>query len=87
MSFRYLVFRLSFANVRFTSVKRRFVRSSDVIKYFFFETFWIFVLRYFSMHFLMDLGTVLGRIWGRIWVDFRRNVGFLGVLIFSKFLH
>ena len=47
-SFTCLLFRVIFANVRFTTVKRRFVRSSDVIKYLIFDTFWV----YFSSLFL-----------------------------------
>ena len=87
MSFTCLAFRVNFANVRFTSVKRRFLRSSDVTKYISFVTFQLVSAVYFCMHFPMDLGTILARIWGRIWGDFSRNAGFLRVLIFNQFLH
>ena len=81
------MFRVIFANIRFTPLKRRFERNIDVIKYLIFDTFGYIFLLYFCMHLLMDLGTVKGRIWSRIWVDFSRNVGFVGVLILRKFLH
>ncbi len=39
VSFTCVAFRVNFANVRFTKVKRRFVRSSDVTKYISFVIF------------------------------------------------
>ena len=39
VSFTCVAFRVNFANVRFTMVKRRFVRSSDVTKYISFVIF------------------------------------------------
>ena len=70
MSFTGVAFRVIFANVRFTPVKHRLVRSSDDIH---------ILLGYFCMHVSMDLGSILGRILGRIWDDFTSNVGFLKV--------
>ena len=39
MSFTCVAFRVNFANVRFTMLERRFVRSSDVTKYISFVIF------------------------------------------------
>ena len=64
VSFTCLAFRVNFANVRFTPVKRRLVRSSDVIKYVSFEIFriyfaWLFLhacSNGFGEHFGKDFG-------------------------------
>ena len=76
VSFTCVAFRVIFANVRFTSVKHRLVRSSDDI---FFSFFVHVLLGYVCMHVPMDLGSILGRILARIWDDFTRNVGILWI--------
>ena len=68
VSFTCVVIRVNFANVRFTLVKRRFLRSSDVTKYISFVTFQLvsscLFLHAFSNgfgdHFGKDLGQDLG---------------------------
>ena len=68
VSFTCVAFRVIFANVRFTSVKPRFVRSSDDIKYvifYIFRTYFACLFLHafsnrFGMHFGEDLGSVLG---------------------------
>ena len=57
VSFTCVAFRVNFANVRFTEVKRRFVRSSDVTKYIVFSYLFLHTSSNgFGDHFGRDLG-------------------------------
>ena len=64
MSFTCVAFRVNFANVRFTPIKRRFVGSSDVTKYIslviFRLVFACLFLHAFSNGFRDDFGKDLG---------------------------